>query len=84
MDAGGLNGRGIGEVDVGHDDRTTIKIWFAFLLYNLLYYKPLYLLYIHYTLPYAFKVNIFMKLFFIGNEFNRNEDLNRHNFYPPS
>ena len=30
MDAGGLDGRTIGGVDVGHDDRTTI-IRFAFL-----------------------------------------------------
>ena len=35
VDAGGLDGRGIGGVDVGHDNRTTIKIWFAFHLCNL-------------------------------------------------
>ena len=29
MDPGGLDGKGIGGVDVGHDNRTTIN-WFAF------------------------------------------------------
>ena len=29
MDADGLDGRGIGGVDVGHDDRTTIKLAFS-------------------------------------------------------
>ena len=35
MDAGGLDGRGIDEVDVGHDDRTTLKSGLYFTLSNL-------------------------------------------------
>ena len=30
MDVDSLDGRGIGEVDVGHDDRTTLKSGFLF------------------------------------------------------
>ena len=55
--ASGLDSRGIGGVDIDHDDRTTI-IQFAFTSCNLhlLQTVILYLLYIHYTLPYVFKL----------------------------
>ena len=58
VDSGGLNGRGIGGVDVGHDDRTTIK-WFAFLFYYLPSLQTSYLLYLYYAYEYAFKVKYF-------------------------
>ena len=35
MDAGGLDGLGIGRVDVGYDDRTTIKLGLHFHSCNL-------------------------------------------------
>ena len=75
MDASGLDRRGIGEVDVGHDDRTTLKSGLHFfeqfiLTANLLTYS------LHPLLSYVrFQCITFMKWFYIGNGFNRNEDL---------
>ena len=65
MDAGGLGGRGIGEVDVGHDDQTTLKSGLHSILSNLLYCKPLYLLLaLHSICSYfAFKVKHFRNRF---------------------
>ena len=56
MDVGNLDGRGISGVDIGHDDRTTIK-WFTFLFsYLSSMQTTLLALPSHYTLSYAFKL----------------------------
>ena len=60
MDVGGLDGRGIDGVDVGHDDRTTIKLGLHFYLCNLpLLQTALLALLSYYTLMNAFKLKTF-------------------------
>ena len=75
MDAGGLDGKGIDGVDVGHNDRTIIKRFaFLFCCLSLLQTTllPYYFCCIPFrTLSYAFKLISFQ------NGFNRNEILNR-------
>ena len=61
MDASGLDERGIGEVDVGHDDRTTLKSGLYFSLSKLSLLQttsPPYLLYIQYALTLLSKLSI--------------------------
>ena len=58
MDTGGLDRRGIDGVDIGHDDRTTIKIWFAFSFMQFILLQtslPSYCAFTTPTLAYAFK-----------------------------
>ena len=74
VDTGGLNERGIDGVDVCHDDRTTI-IQFAFRFFYLPLLQTALLASHPLHSSVCFQVNIFW------NGFNRNEILNRRNFY---
>ena len=71
-------------VDIGHDDRTTIKLSLYFYLCNLpLLQTVLLALLSHYTLPYAFKVNYFLyelcrNIFFIKRDFRTDVIYLRH------
>ena len=70
MDSGGLDGRGIGEVDVGHDDQTTLKSGLHFFEQFTLTANRL-TSSLHPLLSYIrFQSFTFTKWFYVGNGFN--------------